>query len=106
MDANGIQVVTATTYGGADDARTLATAVRDRLPAGAPGAVGVGTDAGIIVVALNKAGRETGLNAASLVKQLLTGRGGGSPELAQDGGPPADRLADTLAELPCLVRRR
>ncbi|MFB6876963.1 hypothetical protein [Streptomyces sp. NPDC056323] len=46
------------------------------------------------------------MNAASLVKQLLTGRGGGSPELAQGGGLPADRLADTLAELPRPVRRR
>ncbi|MET8745984.1 DHHA1 domain-containing protein [Streptomyces sp. NPDC004728] len=106
VDSNGIQVVTATTDGGADEARALATAVRDRLPVGAPGAVGLGTDTGIIVVALNKAGRETGLNAASLVKQLLTGRGGGSPELAQGGGPPADRLAGTLTELPRLVRRR
>ncbi|MFJ2585043.1 DHHA1 domain-containing protein [Streptomyces sp. NPDC087538] len=104
-DANGFQAVTATTDGGADEARALATAVRDRLSVGTPGAVGVGTHAVVIVVALNKAGRETGLNAASPVKQFLAGRGG-SPEPAQGGGLPADRLADALAELPRLIRER
>ncbi|MFD3555897.1 hypothetical protein ACFWWA_27930 [Streptomyces goshikiensis] len=87
-------MVTATANGGADEARALATAVRDRLPAGAPGAVGVGAEAGVVVVALNKAALEAGLNAAALVKQPLGARGGG---LA------ADRLADTLAELPRLM---
>ncbi|MFB8032887.1 hypothetical protein ACFC5Z_07995 [Streptomyces sp. NPDC056004] len=104
-DANGFQAVTATTDGGADEARVLATAVRDRLSVGTPGAVGVGTHAAVIVVALNKAGRETGQNAASPVKQFLAGRGG-SPEPAQGGGLPADRLADALAELPRLIRER
>ncbi|MFB6509009.1 alanine--tRNA ligase, partial [Streptomyces virginiae] len=106
VDVNGVHVVTATAEGGADEARALATAVRDRLLAGAPGAVGVGTAAGVVVVALNKAARDAGLNAAALVKQLLGGRGGGSPELAQGGGLAEDRLADTLAELPRLIAGR
>ncbi|MYS07447.1 alanine--tRNA ligase [Streptomyces sp. SID6041] len=105
-DANGVQVVTATAEGGADEARALATAVRDRLPAVVPGAVGIGTRAGVVVVALNKAAQEEGLNAASLVKQLLGGRGGGSPQLAQGGGLSADRLTDTLAELPRVIGTR
>ncbi|RSS84317.1 alanine--tRNA ligase [Streptomyces sp. WAC06614] len=106
VDATGVQVVVTTAEGGAEEARALATAVRDRLPVATPGAVGVGTAAGVVVVALNKAAREAGLNAAALVKQLLGGRGGGSPELAQGGGLAADRLADTLAELPRLVGSR
>ncbi|NEE21949.1 hypothetical protein G3M58_87750, partial [Streptomyces sp. SID7499] len=64
------------------------------------------TGTGVVVVALNKAAREAGLNAAALVKQLLGGRGGGSPELAQGGGLEADRLADTLAELPRVIAGR
>ncbi|MFD7383481.1 alanine--tRNA ligase [Streptomyces anulatus] len=105
-DVDGVRVVTATAGGGADEARALATAVRDRLPVGTPGAVGIGTGTGVVVVALNKAAREAGLNAAALVKQLLGGRGGGSPELAQGGGLEADRLADTLAELPRVIAGR
>ncbi|MEW1633631.1 alanine--tRNA ligase [Streptomyces sp. NPDC093801] len=106
VDANGVQVVVTTADGGGDEARALATAVRDRLSAAMPGVVGVGTAAGVVVVALNKAAREAGLHAASLVKQLLGGRGGGSPELAQGGGLAAERLADTLAQLPRLVGSR
>ncbi|MFF2775946.1 hypothetical protein ACFVU3_13650 [Streptomyces sp. NPDC058052] len=92
--------------GGADEARALAAAVRDRLPAGLPGAVGIGTEAGMVVLVLRKAAREAGLNAASPVKQLLGGRGEGSPGLAQGGGLSADRLADTLAELPRVIAGR
>lgn len=108
IDANGVQVVTATVTAedGAGEARALATAVRDHLPVGTPGAVGIGTGAGVVVIALNKAARAAGLNAAALVKQLLGGRGGGSPELAQGGGLAADRLADTLAELPRVIGGR
>ncbi|MGW9118649.1 hypothetical protein ACWGRV_18775 [Streptomyces sp. NPDC055663] len=87
-----------------------ATPVRDRLPAAAPGAVGIGTAAGVVVVALNKAAHkaahEPDLNVFSLIKQLLGGRGGGSPELAQGGGPAAERLVDTLAEPPRAIAGR
>ncbi|MFI9296647.1 hypothetical protein [Streptomyces gardneri] len=99
IDVNGVQVVTATAEGGGPWLPPSATA----FPVGAPGAVGIGTAAGVVVVALNKAAHEAGLNAASLVKQLLGGRGGGSPEPARGGGLAADRLADTLAELPRVI---
>ncbi|MGW8745066.1 alanine--tRNA ligase [Streptomyces sp. NPDC055794] len=103
VDAGGTLVVTTTAEGGADEARALAMAVRDHLPGNTPGAVAVGTDRGAVVVALNKKAREAGLNAATLVKALLDGRGGGSPELAQGGGLPADRVTGVLATLPRLV---
>ncbi|GAA0446710.1 alanine--tRNA ligase [Streptomyces olivaceiscleroticus] len=106
VDAAGVRVVTATAEGGTDEARALATAVRDRLPAAVPGVAGVGTAAGVVVLALNKAAREAGLDASVLVKRLLSGRGGGSGELAQGGGLPAGRLAGTLAELPRLLGDR
>ncbi|MFP1662799.1 alanine--tRNA ligase [Streptomyces cavourensis] len=106
VEAAGVLVVTATAEGGADAARTLALAVRDRLPAGRPGIVAVGAATGsgaAVVVATNDAARQRGLHAAKLVKRLLDGRGGGSAEVAQGGGTPADRLAETLGALPGLV---
>ncbi|MGW0461793.1 alanine--tRNA ligase [Streptomyces tendae] len=104
-DVDGTLVVTATTDG---DARALAIAVRDRLPAARPGVVVVGSQAGdraTLVAAVNGAARSAGRDASALVKRLLDGRGGGSPELAQGGGIPGDRLQGTLDSVPALLSR-
>ncbi|MEU5161687.1 alanine--tRNA ligase [Streptomyces sp. NPDC020875] len=105
VEADGTRVVTTTVDGTPDEARALALAVRDRLPAGQPGAVAVATGAGGLVLALNRPAVDTGLHASALVKRLLSGRGGGSAELAQGGGIPRDRIAGLLAELPGLLPR-
>ncbi|KUL38493.1 alanine--tRNA ligase [Streptomyces sp. NRRL F-4489] len=102
-DAHGTLVVTATADGPAGDARALALAVRDRLPAGRPGVVAVAAEGGVLVVAVNSAAREAGRNASALVKRLLNGRGGGAAEVAQGGGVPGERLREVLAELPRVV---
>ncbi|WEH32231.1 alanine--tRNA ligase [Streptomyces sp. AM 4-1-1] len=102
-DADGIGVVTTTSEGGTDEARSLAVAVRDRFPTERPGVVAVGTPAGTVVVAVNKAGLDTGLDSAALVKRLLDGRGGGSRELAQGGGLTPEAVGAALARLPRLV---
>ncbi|WP_240649290.1 alanine--tRNA ligase [Streptomyces sp. Z26] len=105
-DVHGVLVATATTGEGAAPARDLAGAVRDQLPAGRPGVAVVGTEAGrtaVVVVALNQAARDAGLDASALVKRLLSGRGGGTPELAQGGGLPTSELTRTLAAVPGLV---
>ncbi|MGW0222101.1 alanine--tRNA ligase [Streptomyces tendae] len=102
-DVDGTLVVTATTDG---DARALAIAVRERLPAARPGVVVVGSPAGeraTLVAAVNGAARSAGRDASALVKRLLDGRGGGSPELAQGGGIPGDRLPGTLDSVPALL---
>ncbi|MFE6637050.1 alanine--tRNA ligase [Streptomyces tendae] len=104
-DVDGTLVVTATTDG---DARALAIAVRDRLPAARPGVVVVGSPVGeraTLVAAVNGAARSAGRDASALVKRLLDGRGGGSPELAQGGGIPGDRLPGTLDSVPALLSR-
>ncbi|MFE9287961.1 alanine--tRNA ligase [Streptomyces olivaceus] len=104
-DVDGTLVVTATTDG---DARALAIAVRERLPATRPGVVVVGSPAGdraTLVAAVNGAARSAGRDASALVKRLLDGRGGGSPELAQGGGIPSDRLPGTLDSVPALLFR-
>ncbi len=76
-----------------------------RLPARLPGAAAVGMGSGL-VIALNPAARDAGLNASALVKQLLGGRGGGSAELAQGGGLPADAIDSALSSLPAVIASR
>ncbi|MGV9230376.1 alanine--tRNA ligase [Streptomyces nigra] len=107
VDVNGVLVATATAEGSADAARSLAIAVRDLLPAERPGVVAVGSQTGggkaVVVAAVNSAARTAGQDASALVKRLLHGRGGGSPEVAQGGGLEAGQLTDRLSALPGLL---
>ncbi|MFF9677447.1 alanine--tRNA ligase [Streptomyces eurythermus] len=108
-DVDGVLVVTATTDGDTDDTRTLATTVRDLLPAGRPGVVVIGTTSSgktNLVAAVNAAADASGLHAARLVKRLLNGKGGGSAQLAQGGGLPADRLRHVLETVPATLAAR
>jgi alanyl-tRNA synthetase len=82
-----------------NDVRTLAQEIRGRIPAARPAVVAVAARAGgkaSLVVAVNGAARERGVSAADLVKGALSGRGGGSPDLAQGGGVPADQAGGLL----------
>ncbi|MCP9213207.1 alanine--tRNA ligase [Streptomyces cucumeris] len=105
-DVHGVLTVTTTVEGASDDARALALAVRDRLPAGRPGVVAVGAaheGKGSLVLTVTPAARDTGLSAADLVRRLLGGRGGGTSETAQGGGVPAGALPEVLEALPGLI---
>jgi alanyl-tRNA synthetase len=85
---------------GANEVRTLAQEIRGRMPADRPGVVAVTARSGgkaSLIVATNPAARDRGLSAAALVKGALSGRGGGSPELAQGGGLPAGDAPSLLA---------
>jgi alanyl-tRNA synthetase len=85
---------------GANEVRTLAQEIRGRMPVDRPGVVAVTARAGgkaSLIVAVNAAARDRGLSAATLVKGALSGRGGGSPELAQGGGLPAGDAPSLLA---------
>ncbi|KNB50562.1 alanine--tRNA ligase [Streptomyces caatingaensis] len=99
VDADGVRVVTTVS----DEGRALALAVRDRLPARSPGVVAVASEQGTFVVALNRAARDRGLSASDLVKRLLDGRGGGSPDVAQGGGLPRERVGAVLGDVPRVV---
>jgi alanyl-tRNA synthetase len=57
------------------------------------------------VVALNGPAREWGLSAADLVRGALSGKGGGSADLAQGGGLPADQAPGLLAAVEELVAK-
>ena len=88
----------------ADDVRSLAVQVRDRLGQ-APGvAVLVGNvdDKPIMVAATTATAREAGVRAGDLVKvgaRVLGGGGGGKPDLAQGGGTDPARVDDALTQV-------
>jgi alanyl-tRNA synthetase len=101
-DVGGVALVTteAPEGAGGNDVRTLAMEIRGKIPPTRPAVVAVAARSGgkaSLVVAVNPAARERGLDAAALVKTALSGRGGGSPDLAQGGGVPA-------SEAPALLK--
>ncbi|WP_309064269.1 alanine--tRNA ligase [Microbacterium sp.] len=87
--------------GSADDVRTLALSVRERL--GADAAVvafgGVANGRPIVVVATNDSARAAGAKAGALVRVaagVLGGGGGGRDDVAQGGGTDASALDAAL----------
>jgi alanyl-tRNA synthetase len=83
-----------------NDVRTLAQEIRGKIDAGRPAVVAVAARANgkaSLIVAVNPAAKDRGLSATELVKGALSGRGGGSSDLAQGGGVPADQVLALLA---------
>ncbi len=85
----------------ADDVRTLALSVRERLGAGAAVVAfgGVANGRPIVVVATNDAARQSGAKAGALVRVaagVLGGGGGGRDDVAQGGGANASALDAAL----------
>ncbi|MCJ7446049.1 MAG: alanine--tRNA ligase [Methanotrichaceae archaeon] len=59
----------------------------------------LGSETGKIVVAVGKSGLSKGVNASKIVKMVtkhLGGGGGGSPDLAQGGGPLSEKMDEAL----------
>jgi alanyl-tRNA synthetase len=109
-DIAGVAVVTAEVPEGtsANDVRALAQEVRGRLSPGRAGVVAVASRANgkaSLVVAVNQAAREVKVTAGALVRGALSGRGGGSDELAQGGGVDAAQAPVLLAAIEELVAR-
>jgi alanyl-tRNA synthetase len=102
VDVRGTAFVGAEAPDGAtgNDVRTLAQEIRGRIDPARPAVVAVAARAGgkaSLVVAVNAAAKQRGLSAAELVKGALSGRGGGSADLAQGGGVPASGAPALLA---------
>ena len=91
--SDGVAVVAAHlgALSSADELRTLATAVRDRLGATAS-VTALTADLGgkpVVIVATNQAARDRGIKAGALVREaskILGGGGGGKDDIAQGGG--------------------
>ncbi|WES65450.1 alanine--tRNA ligase [Microbacter sp. GSS18] len=92
------------TAASADDVRTVALQVRDRLGSDA-GVVALGADVGgraIVVVAANEAARAAGARAGALVKVaagVLGGGGGGRDDVAQGGGTDVSAMPAALTSI-------
>jgi len=88
--------------GSADDVRSLALGVRDRLGSEA-GIVAIGAEVGgrpVVVVATNEAARAAGARAGALAKiaaAALGGGGGGRDDVAQGGGTDSSALPRALS---------
>ena len=86
----------------ADDVRSLALGVRDRLGSEA-GVVAIGAEVGgrpVVIVATNEAARAAGARAGALAKVAATtlgGGGGGRDDVAQGGGTDASALPAALS---------
>jgi alanyl-tRNA synthetase len=107
-DVNGIAYVAITAPDGAtgNDVRTLAQEIRGHIPAQRPAVVAVVAASGgkaSLVVTTNGGARDRGLSSADLVKGALSGRGGGSSEMAQGGGVPAAEAPNLLTAVENLV---
>jgi alanyl-tRNA synthetase len=88
--------------GSADDVRSLALQVRERLGSGA-GVVALGGEVAgrpVVIVAVNEAARAAGAKAGPLAKAaaaVLGGGGGGRDDVAQGGGADVSALPRALA---------
>jgi alanyl-tRNA synthetase len=87
----------------ADSIRKLVLDVRGRIPAPQPAVVmivGMPADRPVVVIAVNEAGRGSGLAAGKLVggaAKALGGGGGGKPDIAQGGGAPSAGINEVNA---------
>ncbi len=109
-EVNGVALVAIEAPEGtsSNDVRTLAQEIRGRFP-NRPAVVAVASRTGgkaSLVVAVNAGARQRGLGAGDLVKGALSGRGGGSADLAQGGGVPADQVPALLANIQKQVSSR
>lgn len=95
--------------GSADDVRTLATSVRGRLGDSAAVVVLAAETAGkaTVIIATTPAAREAGAKAGELARAasaVLGGGGGGKDDLAQGGGPDAQRIPAALDAVLAALR--
>ncbi len=105
-DLGGVRAVLGSLggVGSADDVRGLALQLRDRLGSDAGVVVLAGDAAGkpVVIAATTAAARDRGVRAGDLAKlgaQVLGGGGGGKPDLAQGGGTDPAKIGDALAEI-------
>ncbi len=111
VDAGAVRVVAQSlgTAASADDVRTLALQVRDRL-GDVPAVVALGAQLGeraTVVVATNDAARRAGAKAGALAKAAaaaLGGGGGGRDDVAQGGGTDAAALPSALEAVVSALR--
>jgi alanyl-tRNA synthetase len=112
-DVYGVALVASRAPDGttADDLRTLALDVRNRL-SGRPAVVvvaAVANERPVVVVTVNDEARSWGLKAGELVRvaaATLGGGGGGKDDIAQGGGSDASQVDEALRQVEYAVGKR
>jgi alanyl-tRNA synthetase len=108
QEVEGVRVVSARFDGLREDAlRAIGDRLRDRLRSGAV-VLGSALDGRVALVAMVTRDLTHRLRASDLigpVAEVVGGRGGGRPELAQAGGGDPGRLDEALERVPEFVRR-
>ncbi|MCL7486829.1 MAG: alanine--tRNA ligase [Desulfobulbaceae bacterium] len=86
--------------------REIGDRVRDKMGSGAAVLGGVlnGKAALLAVVSKDLTGRIKAGDIVSATAKLVGGKGGGRPDMAQAGGPMADKLPDAIKSVPEVVR--
>ncbi len=108
QEVAGVRVVSARFDGLGEEAlRALGDRLRERLRSGAV-VLGSARDGRVSLVAMVTRDLCSRLQASELIRpvaELVGGRGGGRPELAQAGGKHPERLDEALQRVPEFVRR-
>jgi alanyl-tRNA synthetase len=102
----GVTVVAAQiTLDNAKTLREVGDRVRDRLGSGVAVLGGVidGKAALIALISKDLTGRIKAGELINRVAQMVGGKGGGRPDMAQAGGPMADKISDAIGAVPEIV---
>lgn len=107
VDVDGIRVVTAElTLDSAKTLREIGDKVRDKLGTGVAVLGGVlnGKAALLALVSRDLTNRIKAGDIVRSTAEIVGGRGGGRADMAQAGGPMADKLPEAIRSVPDLVR--
>ncbi|MDH3328572.1 MAG: alanine--tRNA ligase [Desulfobulbaceae bacterium] len=107
VDVNGIKVVAAElTLDSAKTLREIGDKVRDKLGTGIAVLGGVlnGKAALLALVSKDLTDRIKAGDIVRLTAEIVGGKGGGRPDMAQAGGPMADKLPEAIRSVPNLIR--
>jgi len=94
----GVSLVTARHDGDAAMLRSLSDMIRDRLPSGVILLAGESQGSALLILSVAKelTGRFHAGKLVGEVAKVLGGKGGGRPDMAQAGGPSAERLEEAF----------
>jgi alanyl-tRNA synthetase len=107
VDVDGIKVISVELpLDSPKTLREIGDRVRDKMGSGAAVLGGVlnGKAALLAVVSKDLTGRIKAGDIVSATAKLVGGKGGGRPDMAQAGGPMADKLPDAIKSVPEVVR--
>jgi len=107
VDVDGVKVISAELpLDSSKTLREIGDRVRDKMGSGAAVLGGVlnGKVALLALVSKDLTGKIKAGDIVSATAQFVGGKGGGRPDMAQAGGPMADKLPEAMKNVPAVVR--